>query len=87
MSGFWSKLFGGGSSPAAPEPKIHLGFSITPNPEKVSGGYRLGALIEKDGQSHQVIRADTLLDKDEAIKASIAKAEQVIKEQGDALFR
>ncbi|MEO0943551.1 MAG: HlyU family transcriptional regulator [Pseudomonadota bacterium] len=83
-----SKLFGGGnaSAPAA-EPIEYNGFSITPQPAKEGGRYRIGAKIEKDDKTHELIRADTLDDRAGADEASINKAKQLIDQMGDALFR
>jgi len=84
----FTKLFGGGK--AEPEPEIHNGYRIYPAPAKESGGYRLQAGIEKeiDGETrtHQLIRADTISDLEQANQASVAKAKQIIDEQGDRLF-
>lgn len=83
----FSKLFGGGGSSApAAEPVEYNGFSITPQPAKEGGRYRIGALIQKDGKAHDLIRADTLDDKAGADEASINKAKQLIDQVGDALF-
>ena len=84
------KLFGGGA-PAEAEPEIYKDFRIFPTLQKESDGYRISARIEKDvnGETkvHSLIRADTIASKDEATAATMAKAKQLIDEQGDALFR
>lgn len=82
-----SKLFGGGNG-AAPkaEPIEYKGFSITPAPAKEGSRYRIGAMVEKDGKSHHLIRADTLDDAQSADEASVNKAKQLIDQVGDALF-
>lgn len=84
------KLFGGGAPPT-PTVEEYEGFRITPQTMKESGGYRLGARIEKDidgkTRTHDLIRADTFQSADEADNAAIRKAKQVIDEQGDRLFR
>ncbi|MFZ5962157.1 HlyU family transcriptional regulator [Thalassococcus sp. BH17M4-6] len=87
------KLFGGGSrpdaSPAAP-PEEYEGFRIYPEPQSVDGQFRIGARIERDEdgetRTHQLIRADLLRDRDDAVEASLRKARQVIDEQGSRLF-
>ena len=83
------KLFGGGTPPE-PTVETYEGFRIMPQPMKESGGFRLGARIEKDigGETkvHDLIRADTFQSRDEADAASIRKARQMIDEQGDRLF-
>lgn len=86
-----SKLFGGGK-PAAPEtpPETYEGFRIFPDPIKEGSQYRIAARIEKEigGElkTHQLIRADTMGDRDAAASASLGKAKQLIDEQGDRLF-
>lgn len=86
---FWSRLFT--TSPATPDPRPagaedHKGFRITPTPIREGGQYRVSALIEKDGQRHDLIRADTMASLEEATAISLAKARQMIDEQGDRLF-
>ena len=83
----FSKLFGGGGASAPePTPEDYKGFAITPTPHKEGSRWRIGARIEKDGKTHDLIRADVLEDKDAADTASIGKAKQMIDEQGDRLF-
>ena len=80
-----SKLFGGGSAPE-PQSETYEGFKITPRPAKEGSRYRIGATIEKDGQTHHLIRADMLETLDDANQASVRKARQMIDEQGVRLF-
>ena len=84
------KLFGG-SAPAEAEAEIYQDFRIIPTLKRESDGYRISARIEKDvnGETkvHSLIRADTIASLDDATAATVAKAKQVIDEQGDALFR
>ncbi|MEJ8559934.1 HlyU family transcriptional regulator [Yoonia sp. GPGPB17] len=82
----FSKLFGGGKAPKTTPSEIYKDFVITPTPQKESGGWRLAARIEKDGQEHTLIRSDVLQSKEQADAVSIAKAKQIIDEQGDRLF-
>ena len=90
---FLKKLFGGGAdAQAAPtEMQEYQGFRIAAQPAKEAGGYRVGALIEKDidGETkvHHLIRADTIQGLDDATEVSISKAKQMIDEQGERLFR
>jgi hypothetical protein len=90
-----SRLFGKGpakSPEAAPsaEPVRHDGYDIHPEPINESGKWRVAARIVKvvDGveKTHRLIRADTLDSADAAAAASLAKARQVIDEQGDRMF-
>ncbi len=89
----FSRLFGSKSSPEAPQAAQAIeyeGFRITPQPMKEAQGFRLSALIEKDvngvSKSHQLIRADTINDFDACVEASVAKAKQIIDQQGERLF-
>ncbi len=82
----FSKLFGGGKTPEPAPSEDYKDFAITPVPQKESGGWRLSARIEKDGQEHVLIRSDVLQTKEQADDASIAKAKQMIDEQGERLF-
>jgi hypothetical protein len=50
------------------------------------GQYRVAARIEKDGRTHDLIRADTMASLDDAVALSLTKARQMIDEQGDRLF-
>ncbi|MDP5219030.1 HlyU family transcriptional regulator [Ruegeria sp. 2205SS24-7] len=85
----FSKLFGGGKK-SEPEPIPYKGFEIFPNLIAEGGKYRLSARIEKtidgDRKTHAVIRADVFDSRDEAESFSIAKAKQVIDEQGERIF-
>ncbi|MDO6585406.1 HlyU family transcriptional regulator [Salipiger sp. 1_MG-2023] len=89
---FFKKLFGGGNS--APEPQAeavpYKDFRITPAPLKEGDGFRIAALIEAEVEgetkSHQLVRADVIRDREEAIAASVRKAQQMIDEQGLRLF-
>ena len=85
---WFGKLFGGGGGSAEPatETTDYNGYRITPTPMAEGKTYRLAARIERDGKRHELIRADTFTDRDEAEQASIAKARQVIDEQGASLF-
>ena len=87
----FSRLFGGGSNASQEvEPEIHEGFRIFPEPVREGTKWRLAARIEKDVggevKTHRLIRADTLDDIETATSISIAKARQVIDEQGENIF-
>jgi hypothetical protein len=85
---FWSRLFGGkpAEETASGASEEHKGFRITPKPIREGGQYRVAARIEKDGRVHELVRADTMTSLDEAKAVSVAKARQMIDEQGDRLF-
>ncbi len=83
------RLFG--SKPAEDLVETYNGFRIVVVPMVEGSKYRLAARIEKDVdgvvQVHQVIRADTFDDLAQAQAVSLAKAKQVIDEQGKSLFK
>ena len=83
-----SKLFG--RKPEQVEPVKYEGFQIFPEPINEGSEYRISARIEKEigGEMkvHQLIRADTLGDADEAAEASLGKARTLIDQQGERLF-
>lgn len=86
-----SKIFGGDAkAPAGPEAEEYKGFQIFPELMPEGNQFRLAARIEKeiDGEvkTHRLIRADTIEGKEAVISASIAKAKQMVDEQGDRLF-
>ncbi|MEX0318723.1 MAG: HlyU family transcriptional regulator [Ruegeria sp.] len=85
----FSKLFGGGEK-SDPEPVAYKGFDIFPDLMAEGGKYRLSARIEKtvdgDRKTYAVIRADVFDSRDQAESFSIAKAKQVIDEQGERIF-
>ncbi|MBP0617538.1 HlyU family transcriptional regulator [Jiella mangrovi] len=94
---FLKKLFGGSREAAEiPAPKVtetldHAGFTIKATPMQEGGQFRLAALIEKEVggtmKSHQMIRADMFSSKEDATQFALKKAQQVIDEQGEAIFR
>ena len=87
---FLSRLFGEKPRPE-PKPETYKGYRIYAEPITEGGTFRLAARIEMgEGEqikSHQLIRADVLNDKESANDASLAKARQVIDEQGEQLFK
>ena len=86
----FSRLFGGKSGGAAEAdadpPEEYKGFRITPRPIPENGQFRVSALIERDGRSHELIRADTMASREDALAISLAKARQMIDQQGARLF-
>jgi hypothetical protein len=85
---FWSRLFGSSRTddPAPAKAEDYKGFRITPGPLREGAQYRVAARIEKDGRVHDLIRADTIASLDEATTISLAKARQLIDQQGEGLF-
>lgn len=93
LLGSLKSLFGGGDDKAAAAADIvdYNGFQIQPAPERREGGWNTAGLIVKtiDGEQkeHRFIRVDTHSNRDDAISFSIVKAQQIIDEQGDLLFK
>ncbi|MDO6589118.1 hypothetical protein DS901_04315 [Loktanella sp. D2R18] len=87
----FKRLFGGNAAPAVIPSEDYNGYTITPEPIREGGKFRLAARIEKeiDGEVklHHLIRADLLESEDVACKESAAKARVVIDQQGDSIFR
>jgi hypothetical protein len=90
LKGLLGPRGGGAGTPSAEASVEYNGATITPAPEKVSGGWRLAGTISKDfGGSrrvHRLDRADTAPDRDAIVAMMIAKAKRLIDEQGDRLF-
>lgn len=92
----FGKLFGGkantNSAPKAEtKPELYANdFLIYPEPIKEASGYRIAARIEKeiDGEmkSHLMIRADTIASEEDAIVATVQKAQIFIDQMGEAMF-
>jgi hypothetical protein len=87
-------LFGGRGEAglaAADEPVEYHGYQITPAPQRQGSGWNTAGVIAKtfdDGlKEHRFVRVDTHASRDDAIAFSITKAQQIIDEQGDRLFR
>jgi hypothetical protein len=82
---------GGGAAEAAAQAIEYHGYRITPAPQRQGSGWNTAGVIAKtfdDGvKEHRFIRVDTHASKDDAIAFSITKAQQIIDEQGDRIFR
>jgi hypothetical protein len=94
LKSFFAKIFGSSEkseSPAEPAESVEYnGFTITSAPINEGGQFKTAGQISKeiDGElkSAQFIRADNHSDRDSAISHSNRKAQQIIDEQGDAMF-
>jgi hypothetical protein len=76
---------------AAAQAVDYHGYRITPAPQRQASGWNTAGVIAKefpDGvKEHRFIRVDTHTSKDDAVAFSITKAQQIIDEQGDRIFR
>lgn len=91
---FFKKLFGGGKADSGPrilgETTVD-GLRILAIEMKAGQEYQLCGRIEREHENGdldavQFIRADKLASAEIAEKATLAKGEQIIREQGKALF-
>ena len=83
---------GGGTAEAAAAAAVEYhGYRITPAPQRQASGWNTAGVITKefpDGvKEHRFIRVDTHSSKDDAVSFSVTKAQQIIDEQGDRIFR
>lgn len=91
LGNFFKSLLGGAAQTTeVSEPVDYKGFKIEAMPLDEGGKYRTAGYIsgELDGESKRVqfIRADENADRQMAVDHSIAKARQIIDEQGDKLL-
>lgn len=93
MASFFSKLFGGDSTPKAPavsDPVEYEGFLIRAAPQPEDSQWRLAGTITQEQDDAQMerafIRADVFTSRDEAEKFTVSKGKQIIDEQGKNLF-
>jgi hypothetical protein len=86
-------LFGSAGESGGPvaEPVDYNGYQITPAPQRQASGWNTAGVITKtfeDGvKEHRFIRVDTHTTRDDAVAFSIVKAQQMIDQQGDRIFR
>ena len=93
MIKFLKGLFQSGASgtkqPAVPAVE-HDGFSISPCPHQVAGGWSTEAVIRKviddETKQHTFIRADASPTKEAAVALIISKAKTLIDQQGEKIF-
>lgn len=91
LKSVFARLFGGGGDDAASGPSVeYKGYTIRAAPYANKGQYQTAGVIEKEiaGEirQHRFVRADLHASRDQAIEFSIAKAQQIIDEQGDRIF-
>jgi hypothetical protein len=87
----WSRLAGERERVEVNAPVVeYKGYRIRPRPYRANGHYQTAGVIEKDFsdgmKEHRFIRADTHQNVDDAIAFAIAKAKQIIDQQGDRIF-
>lgn len=89
------KLFGGGGEAGSPSAgdapeEEYKGFTIRATLMAAGSEYQLAGHIEKDvageRKHYDFVRADRFSSKSDAQSAALAKARQIIDEQGEGLF-
>ena len=95
MTGFFSRLFGGGKAArgaeeAPGEATEYKGYRIRPAPFRAEGQFQTAGLIEKDfsdgRKEYRFIRAEKHASSDQAAEFAVSKGRQIIDEQGDRVF-
>ena len=90
LRALWNRLFGGGAAADAAEAVEYNGYRIRPTPYRRGGQYQTSGIIEKEVRGeikeHRFVRAETHPSREGAVAFSIAKAQQLIDEQGERLF-
>lgn len=78
-------------APEGGEPVEYKGYTIRPKPFRRENAYQTAGTIEKeiDGalRTHEYIRAETHQSLEDAMSFSVTKAQQMIDQQGDRIFR
>ncbi len=95
LKDLWNRIAGGGSSAPAQEAPgravAYNGYTITATPFADGGQFQTSGRIEKavDGtvKEHRFIRAEKHPSRDDAEAFSITKAQQIIDQNGDRIFR
>jgi hypothetical protein len=90
LRALWNRLFAGVAVDPEEDPVEYEGYRIRPTPFPRRGQYQTAGAIEKEVggevKEHRFVRAETHSSREEAIAFSIAKAKQIIDEQGDRIF-
>ena len=78
------------SEAKASAPVEYNGFTIRAAPYKAEGQYQTAGVITKDvggvAKEHKFIRADRHASYDDAVEFSLAKARQIVDQQGERMF-
>ncbi len=90
LKALWGRLFGRDTFAAAGPAVEYNGYRIRPSPYRREGQYQTCGIIEKEVagelKEHRFIRAELHPTREAAVEFSIAKAKQIIDEQGDRIF-
>jgi hypothetical protein len=90
IKALWARLFGRGNGEPSGVAVEYNGYRIRPAPYTRGGQYQTCGIIEKEVRGelkeHRFIRAEAHPSREAAVAFSIAKAKQLIDEQGERLF-
>lgn len=91
LKALWGRLFGGEREEAGGEAIDYEGYRIRPTPYRRGGEFQTCGVIEKEiaGElkQHRFVRAELHPSRVAAIEFSLAKARQIIDEQGERMFQ
>ena len=91
LRALWSRLLGRDAGGEGGEAIEYNGYRIRPTPYRRMGQYQTCGVIEKEvageRKEHRFIRAEMHPSREAAIEFSVAKARQIIDEQGERMFR
>ncbi len=91
LRGIWQRFVSAGAAGKEAEEVPYNGYLIQPTPYLRNGSYQTCGIIIKDAagerREHRFVRAETHPSRKAAVAFSIAKARQLIDEQGARLFR
>jgi hypothetical protein len=90
LKALWGRFFGREIAEGSGESIEYNGYRIRPAPYRRMGQYQTCGVIEKEVagelKEHRFIRAELHPSYEAAVAFSIAKARQIIDEQGERLF-
>lgn len=90
LKALWGRFFGRETAEPSGEAIEYDGYRIRPAPYRRMGQYQTCGIIEKavagEIKEHRFIRAEMHPSREAAVAFSIAKAKQIIDEQGERLF-
>jgi hypothetical protein len=90
LRALWGRFLGREIAEASGESIEYNGYRICPAPYRRMGQYQTCGVIEKEVageiKEHRFIRAEMYPSREAAVAFSVAKAQQIIDEQGERLF-
>jgi hypothetical protein len=93
LKGLFGRLGGGGKEPDAPVAATveYKGYRIRPTPFREGGQFQTAGVIEKTTDAgvkeHRFVRAEKHPTQNDAVEFSVRKAQQIIDQLGDGIFK